>query len=62
MTLTYDNISQSKIAETTQFVFKPTNIGLLIEKYYFAIIIGPQFFWNNKTEHTKTYKYFHLIN
>ena len=33
--LTDNNISQSKIVETSQFVFKPTNIGLLIEKYYF---------------------------
>ena len=33
MILTNGNISQSKIVETSQFVFKPTNIGLLIEKY-----------------------------
>ena len=33
--LTDDNISQSKIVETSQFVFKPINIGLLIDKYYF---------------------------
>ena len=25
-----------KIVETSQFVFKPTNIGLFIEKYYFC--------------------------
>ena len=36
MILTDGNISQSKIIETSQFVFKPTNIGLLIEKYYFC--------------------------
>ena len=35
MILTDGNISQSKIVETSQFVFKPPNIGLLIEKYYF---------------------------
>ena len=34
MILTDDNISQSKIIETSQCVFKSTNIGLLIEKYY----------------------------
>ena len=34
--MTDDNISQSKIVETSQFVFKPTNIDLLIEKYYFC--------------------------
>ena len=28
------DISQSKIVETSQFVFKPITIGLLIEKYY----------------------------
>ena len=32
MILTDGNISQSKIVETFQFVFKSTNIGLLIEK------------------------------
>ena len=35
MILTDGNIFQSKIVEASQFVFKPTNIGLLIEKYYF---------------------------
>ena len=35
MILTDGNISQRKIIETSQFVFKPTNTGLLIEKYYF---------------------------
>ena len=36
MILTDDYISQSKIVETSQFIFKPTNIGLLIEKCYFC--------------------------
>ena len=36
MILTNVNISQSKIIETSQFIFKPINIGLLIEKYYFC--------------------------
>ena len=35
MILTDGNISQSKIVEISQFVFKPTNFDLLIEKYYF---------------------------
>ena len=34
MILTDGNISQSKILESYQFVFKPRNIDLLIEKYY----------------------------
>ena len=33
MVLINCNISLSKIAETSQFEFKPINIGLLIEKY-----------------------------
>ena len=36
MILTDSNISQRKIVETPQFVFKPTNIDLIIEKYYFC--------------------------
>ena len=36
MILIYGNISQSKIIETSQFDFKPTIIGLLMEKYYFC--------------------------
>ena len=35
MIWTSGNISQSKIIETSQFIFKSTNIGLHIEKYYF---------------------------
>ena len=35
MILTNSNISQSKIIETAQFVFKSTNIDLLIEKKLF---------------------------
>ena len=34
--ITDGNISQIKIVETFQFVFKPTNIGLHFEKYYFC--------------------------
>ena len=36
MILTNGNISSSKIVETSQSVSKLTNIGLLIEKYYFC--------------------------
>ena len=36
MILTNGNISQRKIIETFNFIFKPTNIDLLIEKYYFC--------------------------
>ena len=36
MILTDGKISLSKIIETSQFVFKPTNIRLLIDKYYFC--------------------------
>ena len=36
MILTDGSISQSKIVESSQFVFKPTNNDLLIEKYYFG--------------------------
>ena len=36
MILNDGNISLSKIVETSQFVFKQINIGLLIEKYYFC--------------------------
>ena len=32
--MTDGNISQSEVVETSQLVFKPTNIGLLIEKYF----------------------------
>ena len=39
MKLIDDYISSNKIAETARFVFKPTNIGLRIEKYNFLIII-----------------------
>ena len=39
--------------ETSQFVFKPINIGLLIEKYYFRKTIRPKVFKNNMN---------HLIN
>ena len=35
MILTDGNISESKIVETFQFVFKPTNIGLFMGKYNF---------------------------
>ena len=38
MILTGGNISQSKIVETSKFIFKPTNICQVTEKYYF---------WNN---------------
>ena len=38
MILTDGNISQSKIVETSQFEFKPKNICLLNEKYYFCDI------------------------
>ena len=34
--MTDGNIPQSQIVETSQFVFKQTNIGLIIEKYYFC--------------------------
>ena len=37
MILIEGNISQSKIPETSQFLFKSTNIALLIQKVYFAI-------------------------
>ena len=33
MILVVNDISQSKIVNTFQFVFKPTDIDLLIEKY-----------------------------
>ena len=36
MILTDGNISQDEIVETSQFVFKATNIGLLVEKYNFC--------------------------
>ena len=36
MLLTDGNISESKIIEASQFVFKPTSIGLHIDKYYFS--------------------------
>ena len=59
MILTGGNISQSKIIETFQFVFKSIDIGLLIEKYYFCN--NNQTFKNNMIEYTKTNKYFHQI-
>ena len=43
MILTDGNISQSKIVETTQFVSKPTNIGLLIAIYNFYNNQNPKF-------------------
>ena len=55
------NISQSKIVETSQFVFKPINIDLLLRNSILAIAIGPQVFKNNPIEYTKTNKYFHKI-
>ena len=36
MILTDANFSQSKIVETSQVVFKPSNIDLFIEKYNFC--------------------------
>ena len=36
MIFTDGTIFQSKIVATSQFLFKPTNIGPLIEKYYFC--------------------------
>ena len=36
MILTNNNIFPLKIVETSQVKFKPTNIGLPIEKYYFC--------------------------
>ena len=36
MILTDGNIFQSKIIETSQFILRPTNIGLFSEKYYFC--------------------------
>ena len=58
MILTDDNISQSKNIETSESISIPTNIGLLIEKYYFAITIKPLVFKINMIEYTKTNKYF----
>ena len=60
MISTNDNISLSKIIEISQFVFKPTNIGLLIEKYNFSNN-RPLVLKNNAIEYTKTNKYFHQI-
>ena len=57
MILTDGNISQSKIVETSKFVFEPTNIGLFIEKYYFCNR-NPTF---SLVKYTKTNKYFHQI-
>ena len=60
MILTDNNISQSKVAKTpSKFVFKLTNIGLLIEKYFFCN--NNQTFKNNTIEYAKTNKYFHQI-
>ena len=60
MILTDNNISQSKVAKPpSKFVFKLTNIGLLIEKYFFCN--NNQTFKNNTTEYAKTNKYFHQI-
>ena len=36
MILTNGNISQSKSIEISQFILKPTNIGLLIEMYSYG--------------------------
>ena len=41
MILTDSNISQSKIGETSQFVFIPANIGLLMRNTIFAKTIRP---------------------
>ena len=46
--------SQSKIVKTSQFVFKPTNIGLLFEKYCFRN-------YYQTLNLKKTNKYFHKI-
>ena len=54
MILTAGNISQGKIIEISQFLFKPTNIGLLFEIYNTV-------FKNNTIKYTKINKYFHQI-
>ena len=60
MTLTEGYISRIKILETSQFIFLPTNIDLLIKKYYFCN--NNQSLKNNTIRYTKTNKYFPQIN
>ena len=47
--------------ETSQFVFKTTNISLLFEKYYFCPNNQTLSQKYNTIEYTKTNKYFHQI-
>ena len=61
MILTDDNISRSKIIKTSYFVFKLTNICLLIEEYYFCSNNRTLRFKNNMIEYIKTNKYSYQI-